>query len=83
MIIPDFKYLKQCSQGREERLQFIINEVKKSPDYHFDGAAWTNERCSDLTSINYIIDYCTRMMHYAPQTRKDLNEQILMELKII
>ena len=81
--IPDFKYVKQCAQGREERISFIISEVKKHPNYHFEGAAYTKERCSDLAGLEDTINLCLRMMYYGPQTRKDITEQILMELKII
>ena len=81
--LPDFKCSKQSSHGREERMMFIISEVKQDPNYHFEGAAYTKERCSDLASVTDTINQCLRMMHYAPQTRKDITEQILMELKII
>ena len=77
IIIPDFKYVKQCAQGREERLSFIISEVKKNPDFNFNLPEQSN-----ILSIDDTIQYCLRMMHYAPQTRKDITEQILMELKI-
>ena len=83
ITIPDFKCSKQSSHGREERIAFIISEVKKHPDYHFEGAAYTKERCSNLAGIQDTINQCLRMMYYAPQTRKDITEQILMELKII
>ena len=83
MEIPNFQYSKQSAQGREERMKFIMDEVKKNPDYHFEGAAYTKERCSNLASIEDTINFCLRMMRYAPQTRKDMTEQILMELKII
>ena len=83
IILPDFQHSKQSSQGREERMDFVIAEVKKNPDYHFEGAAYTKERCTNLASVEDTITYCLRMMHYAPQTRKDITEQILMELKII
>ena len=83
ITIPDFKCSKQSSHGREERIEFIISEVKKDPDYHFEGAAYTKERCSNLIGVEDTINHCLRMMHYAPQTRKDITEQILMELKII
>ena len=82
-ITPDFKCSKQSSFGREERIEFIISEVKKNPNYHFEGIAYTKERCSNLADIEDTISDCLRMMHYAPQTRKDITEQILMELKII
>jgi len=83
ITIPDFKFVKQCAKGREERMAFIISEVKKDPCFHFEGAAYTKERCSDLAGIEDTINQCLRMMYYAPQTRKDITEQILMELKII
>jgi len=83
ITIPEFQYVKQCAKGREERIQFIISEVKKHPDFNFEGAAYTKERCSDLASVDDLINLCLRMMYYAPQTRKDITEQILMELKII
>jgi len=82
-ITPDFKCSKQSSFGREERIEFIISEVEKNPNYHFDGTAYTKERCSNLADVEDTITDCLRMMHYAPQTRKDITEQILMELKII
>ena len=82
-ISPDFKCSKQSSHGREERIEFIISEVKKDPSYHFEGTAYTKERCTDLAAVEDTITDCLRMMHYAPQTRKDITEQILMELKII
>ena len=83
LIIPSFKCNKQSSTGREERIKFIISEIKKNPSYHFDGAAYTKERCSDVVVIDDLINHCLRMMHYAPQTRKDITEQILMEMQII
>ena len=83
ITLPDFKCSKQSSHGREERIAFIISEVKKDPSFHFEGLAYTKERCSNLAGIEDTINQCLRMMHYAPQTRKDITEQILMELKII
>ena len=82
-LTPDFKCSKQSSFGREERIEFIISVVKKNPNYHFEGTAYTKERCSNLADVEDTITDCLRMMHYAPQTRKDITEQILMELKII
>ena len=83
ITIPDFKCSKQSSHGREERIAFIISEVKKDPSFHFEGLAYTKERCSDLAGVEDTINHCLRMMYYAPQTRKDITEQILMELQII
>ena len=83
LTIPDFKCSKQSSHGREERISFIISEAKKHPNYHFEGAAYTKERCSDLASVEDTINLCLRMMYYGPQTRNDIKEQILMDLKII
>ena len=31
IILPDFQHSKQSSQGREERMDFVIAEVKKTP----------------------------------------------------
>ena len=78
ITIPDFKCSKQSSHGREERIAFIISEVKKDPAYHFEFPTR-----SSLIDVTDTINHCLRMMYYAPQTRKDITEQILMELKII
>jgi len=83
ITLPDFRCSKQSSHGREERMAFIISEVKKDSCFHFEGLAYTKERCSDLAGIEDTINHCLRMMYYGPQTRKDISEQILMELKII
>ncbi len=48
ITIPDFKCSKQSSHGREERIEFIISEDKKHPDFHFEGAAYTKEKCSEI-----------------------------------
>ena len=81
--IPVFTHNKHSSQGREERIKFILSEIKKNPDFNFEGMAYTKERCKNLKSINDDINYCLRMMHFSSSTRKDYTEQILMELKII
>ena len=78
ITLPDFKYVKQCARGREERLLFIISEVKKNPDFNFNSPDQSN-----ILSIDDTIQYCLRMMHSGPQTRRDITEQIQMELKII
>ena len=83
ITLPDFRCSKQSSHGREERMSFIISEVKKEPCFHLEGLVYTKERCTDLAQVDYIINHCLRMMYYGPQTRKDITEQILMELKII
>ena len=83
IIIPEFKNAKQSSQGREERIFFIIEKVKEHPDFHFEAAAYTKERCTNVAAIDDLINFCLRMMLYGPQTRKDITEQILMDLKII
>ena len=83
IVIPDFRCSKQSSAGREERMAFVISLIKKHPNYHFEGAAYTKERCSGLADVEDTIDQSLRMMYYGPQTRKDITEQILMDLKII
>ena len=81
--IPVFTHNKHSSQGREERIKFILSETKKNPDFNFQESPYSKERCKNLTSINDDINYCLRMMHFSSSTRKDYTEQILMELKII
>jgi hypothetical protein len=83
ITIPEFPHAKQSSQGREERIKFIIEKVKEDPDFHFEAPAYTKERCTDLAAITDLINFCLRMMLYGPQTRKDITEQILLMLKII
>ena len=81
--LPDFRYNKHSSQGREERINFIINEVKKTPDFNYEGLAWSKERCKNLVSITDTIQYCLRMMMFSASTRRDYQDQILMMLKLI
>jgi len=82
IIIPEFKNSKQSSQGREERIFFIIERVKEHPDFHFEAVAYTKERCTNVAAIDDLINMCLRMMLYGPQTRKDIIEQILLMMKI-
>ena len=83
ITIPEFKNSKQSSQGREERIFFIIERVKEHPDFHFEAAAYTKERCTNVAAIDDLINMCLRMMLYGPQTRKDIIEQILLMMKIL
>ena len=83
ITIPEFKNSKQSSQGREERIFFIIDRVKEHPDFHFEAAAYTKERCTNVAAIDDLINFCLRMMLYAPQAKKDITEQILLMLKIL
>ena len=80
---PDFKCSKQSSHGREERIEFIISEVKKDPAFHFEELAYTPKRCSNVKEITGIIEDMCRQLRLSPNTRKDYAEQILFELKII
>ena len=82
-LIPVFKNNLHSAQGKSERIEWIMDECKRDPAFHFEGTAYTKERCSNLAAVEDTITHCLRMMHYAPQTRKDITEQILMELKII
>jgi len=79
----NFQHSKQSSHGREERLKFVIEQVRNNPNFHFDKKAHTSERCTDLADIEDQINHLLRMMHYAPQTRKDFTEQVLYEMKIL
>ena len=81
--LPDFTHSKHSSQGREERINFIMDEVKKNPDFNYEGKPYTKERCKNLVSITDTIDYCLRMMMFSASTRRDYKEQILMMLKLI
>ena len=75
--IQNFKYNKHSSQGKAERIDWIIGFVKKDPAFLFE----TPEK-SDVTIITEIIEDNCRLLRLSPNTRKDYCEQILFELKI-
>ena len=81
--IPVFKNNLHSSQGKAERIDWIIIECKKDPAYHFEEPAYTAKRCSDVKVITGIIEDMCRLLRLSPNTRKDYCDQILFELKII
>ena len=74
-----FKYPKHSSQGREERIDYIISEIRK--DYPKDTNITTlTEKINEITMI---IRSCLLPMRFSPNTRKDYEEQILLEMRVI
>ena len=74
MLIPEFKHHKHTSDGREERLDWIISELKKQPG--------TFIIPDNVIHVTNKIEECCRLLRMSPSTRKDWTEQILMELKM-
>ena len=74
IIIPDFNHNKHRSEGKEERLEWIISEINKNPNFAIP---------ANIALITNKIDDCCRLLRMSASTRKDWTEQILMELKII
>ena len=70
-----FTYNKHRSEGKEERLDWIISELKKQPG--------TFIIPDNILPITRKIEECCRLLRMSASTRKDWTEQILMELKII
>lgn len=75
LIIPTFDHHKHTSDGREERIDWIILELKKQP-----GTFIIPDNVAHITNK---IEECCRLLRMSASTRKDWTEQILMELKII
>jgi len=75
----EFKHSKHSSQGREERIDYIISEIRK--EYPKD----TNISilAEKITEITMIIRSCLLPMRFSPITRKDYEEQILLEMRVI
>ena len=75
----EFKHSKHSSQGREERIDYIISEIRK--DYPKD----TNISilAEKITEITQVIRSCLLPMRFSPTTRKDYEEQILLEMRVI
>jgi len=75
----EFKYSKHSSQGREERIDYIISELRK--DFPKDtNIATLSEK---ITEITQVIRSCLLPMRFSPTTRKDYEEQILLEMRVI
>ena len=75
----EFKYSKHSSQGREERIDYIISEIRK--DYPKDTNIST--LIEKITEITQVIRSCLLPMRFSPTTRKDYEEQILLEMRVI
>ena len=75
----EFMHPKHSSQGREERIDYIISEIRK--DYPKDTNISTlTEKINDITMV---IRSCLLPMRFSPTTRKDYEEQILLEMRVI
>ena len=75
LTIPEFKHNIHRSEGRDERINWIIAELKKQPGTFIIPA--------NIAPITRKIEECSRLLQVSAVTRKDWTEQILMELKII
>jgi hypothetical protein len=75
----EFKYLKHSSQGREERIDYIISEIRRKypKDTKYSILA------DKINEITEIIRSCLLPMRFSPNTRKDYEEQILQEMRVI
>lgn len=82
-MIPVFKNNLHSSQGKSERIQWIIDECRKEESFHFEETAYTAKRCTDVKAITGTIEDMCRSLRVSPNTRRDYTEQILFELKII
>ena len=74
--IQNFKYNKHSSQGKAERIAWIKEKLKK---YTFDDQV-TKRNVNIITST---IRYYLKWLQFSPNTRKDYEDQILFELKLI
>ena len=74
--IQNFKYNKHSSQGKAERISWIKEKLKK---YTFDDQV-TKRNVNIITTT---IRYYLKWLQFSPNTRKDYEDQILFELKLI
>ena len=75
----EFKNPKHSMNGREERIDYIISEIRK--DYPKDtNISILTEKISEITMV---IRSCLLPMRFSPTTRKDYEEQILLEMRVI
>ncbi len=75
----EFKYSKHSSQGREERIDYIISEIRK--EYPKDTNITT--LVDKISEITEVIRSCMIPMRFSHTTRKDYEVQILQELRVI
>jgi len=74
--IQNFKYNKHSSQGKAERIAWIKEKLR--PYTQCDSSAKRN-----VNVINNKIRYYLKWLQFSPNTRKDYEDQILFELKLI
>jgi len=75
-LSPIFKNDLHSSQGKSERIDWILIELKKF--------TMTDELAkNNVNVINNKMEDCLRLLRLSPSTRKDYRDQILFELKII
>jgi hypothetical protein len=74
--IQNFKYNKHSSQGKAERIAWIKEKLKP---YTFDNEVTK----TNVTVINNKIRYYLKWLQFSPNTRRDYEDQILFELKLI
>ena len=75
----EFMHPKHSSQGREERIDYILSEIRK--EYPKDTNITT--LADKISEITMIIRSCLLLMRFSPMTRKDYEEQILLEMRVI
>jgi len=74
--IQNFKYNKHSSQGKSERIAWIKEKIKK-----YTITEQTTK--TNITIITTTIRYYLKWLQFSPNTRKDYEDQILFELKLI
>ena len=74
--IQNFKYNKHSSQGKEERISWIKEKLRP-----YTQTKETTKK--NVTIINNKITYYLKWLQFSPNTRKDYEDQILFELKLI
>jgi len=75
-LSPIFKNDLHSSQGKSERIDWILIELKKF--------TITDELAkNNVNVINNKMEDCLRLLRLSPSTREDYRDQILFELKII
>ena len=74
--IQNFKYNKHSSQGKAERIAWIKEKLRP-----YTQSDETTKR--NVTVISSKIRYYLKWLQFSPNTRKDYEDQILFELKLI
>ena len=75
----EFKNPKHSMNGREERIDYILSEIRKEYPKDTNISTLTEK----ITEITMIIRSCLLPMRFSPNTRKDYEEQILQEMRVI